>query len=615
VLFVSLIMLLVLTVIGVTAMQTTTLEEKMAGNLRDQTLAFQAAEAALREGETWLSTQPAEPVPALGCSAYSTTYQLNACGILDSTLWDDTPPILYRTYDTVAKPLQKVATAPRYLIEYHSFIKDSLTTGQQGDETGRVTFRATARGTGGSNLLKHIRKAPTPDGFKGGKLDGQEKHMVKHWKNFLTGIAMSLLCFAASVPAAPLQLSQIPLYLGGNIGPNVMFTLDDSGSMMFEIMPGDFIVDSGSCNVGVVYVFPRIGGVYGAGDYTNCNVRFNATNRYARYFRTSDYNQIYYNPAIRYLPWSNADGTLMLDANPAAAPHNPMNTGAGTRNLAPASNPSTTVNWLSDTGVVSNSSQSYYPATYFKYKGPTPLNGPTDANNIQSNFDLIEIKTANAPFPKAADRADCTGATCTYTEEIQNFANWYTYYRSRVLTARAGVGRAFVAQSNDPTSPSILRVGFGAINKAGATIDGIASPGTVVKGVRKFTGTDRTSFFTSLYGHAIPTEGTPLRKALDDVGKYFERTGSTGPWGETPGSSNTTPPRACRQSYNILMTDGYWNDASAPTALARANVDNSNGPSITNHSLNPTPATYQYSPVNPYKDAWGNTLADVAMYY
>ncbi|MGH8651233.1 MAG: hypothetical protein ACREYE_03165 [Gammaproteobacteria bacterium] len=49
--------------------------------------------------------------------------------------------------------------------------------------------------------------------------------MVKHWKNFLTGIAMSLLCFAASAPAAPLQLSQVPLYLGGNIGPNVMFTL------------------------------------------------------------------------------------------------------------------------------------------------------------------------------------------------------------------------------------------------------------------------------------------------------------------------------------------------------------------------------------------------------
>lgn len=52
----SLILLLMLTLIGVTAMQSTTLEEKMAGNLRSEHLAFQAAEAALRAGEEWLQT-------------------------------------------------------------------------------------------------------------------------------------------------------------------------------------------------------------------------------------------------------------------------------------------------------------------------------------------------------------------------------------------------------------------------------------------------------------------------------------------------------------------------------------------------------------------------------
>ena len=51
VLAISLIMLLLLTIIGVTATQVTGLEEKMAGNLRNQNLAFQAAEAALRAGE------------------------------------------------------------------------------------------------------------------------------------------------------------------------------------------------------------------------------------------------------------------------------------------------------------------------------------------------------------------------------------------------------------------------------------------------------------------------------------------------------------------------------------------------------------------------------------
>ncbi|MBK1647901.1 pilus assembly PilX family protein [Rhabdochromatium marinum] len=54
VLVIGLIFLLLMTVIGVTSIQTTTLDERMAGNLRDKNIAFQAAEAALREGEGWL---------------------------------------------------------------------------------------------------------------------------------------------------------------------------------------------------------------------------------------------------------------------------------------------------------------------------------------------------------------------------------------------------------------------------------------------------------------------------------------------------------------------------------------------------------------------------------
>ena len=56
VLIVSLLMLLVMTLIGITAMNNTVLEEKMAGNTRQRQLAFQAAEAALRSAENWLFT-------------------------------------------------------------------------------------------------------------------------------------------------------------------------------------------------------------------------------------------------------------------------------------------------------------------------------------------------------------------------------------------------------------------------------------------------------------------------------------------------------------------------------------------------------------------------------
>lgn len=51
-LVISLILLLLLTLISMSAMRMSGLEEKMAGNDRDRNLAFQAAESALRAGET-----------------------------------------------------------------------------------------------------------------------------------------------------------------------------------------------------------------------------------------------------------------------------------------------------------------------------------------------------------------------------------------------------------------------------------------------------------------------------------------------------------------------------------------------------------------------------------
>lgn len=62
VLIISLIMLLLLTLIGTSSMQTTSLEEKMAGNIRDRNLAFQAAESALNTAEASLNSPAVLPV-------------------------------------------------------------------------------------------------------------------------------------------------------------------------------------------------------------------------------------------------------------------------------------------------------------------------------------------------------------------------------------------------------------------------------------------------------------------------------------------------------------------------------------------------------------------------
>jgi len=47
----ALMILLLMTIFGISTMDTNILEEKMAGNMRDRNVAFQAAEAALRAGE------------------------------------------------------------------------------------------------------------------------------------------------------------------------------------------------------------------------------------------------------------------------------------------------------------------------------------------------------------------------------------------------------------------------------------------------------------------------------------------------------------------------------------------------------------------------------------
>jgi len=53
-LIVSLVMLLLLSLITLGGMQSTILQERMASNLHDRNIAFQASERALREGENWL---------------------------------------------------------------------------------------------------------------------------------------------------------------------------------------------------------------------------------------------------------------------------------------------------------------------------------------------------------------------------------------------------------------------------------------------------------------------------------------------------------------------------------------------------------------------------------
>lgn len=408
---------------------------------------------------------------------------------------------------------------------------------------------------------------------------------------------------------ASMTLSDVPLFLTTAVDPNIIFTLDDSGSMQFEIMPEGLITKD------VRFVYPVRAGTYGDNTYSNYVVGFDPNNGYTAKLRSSHVNKIYYNPQVRYLPWSKADGSLMDNASITCAPHNPWpipNKNDPTKDCRDlTTNNTQSAGWLQNNNTLKTESRTFYPAVYYQYDG----SGLIDA---YSSYAKIEIKPGNAPFTGGPERTDCAAApSCTYIEEIQNFANWYTYYRSRILLARAGVGRAFAAQGSN------MRVGFGAINQTKHSVDG-SEIGTLITGVRLFNGSDRETFFKSLYEHAIPAMGTPLRVAMKDIGDYLSRKDAKGPWSDKPGiGGNDSVQAVCRQNYHILMTDGYWSD-NVNQAGQRffsgiggndSNSDNIPGNIITNHFPNATPATYQYKAALPYSDSFSNTLADVAMHY
>ena len=170
-LVIVMIFLVILSVLGVSAIQTSTLSSKVARNQLDRTLAFQAAEAALRDAELDLNNKKFDKVTkctagGIGCRTSlitsggsnfgndtSSNPLANRCNLgLCSTdnpiagalpFWEErarwtsaNDSVVFGTY-TEAPPLPVVAQQPRYMIEYF----------KQGDES---IYRITSLGFGAS---------------------------------------------------------------------------------------------------------------------------------------------------------------------------------------------------------------------------------------------------------------------------------------------------------------------------------------------------------------------------------------------------------------------------------------------------------------------------------
>lgn len=151
-LFISLVLLLVLTIIGVSSVQTTSLEVRMTGNEHNAMLAFQAAESALRDAEDQLENIVSTVVfTANGNAGLYSAAQLGTDeNWQDANVWTGGNSIV------AATNVDGVSEQPRYIIEHIASVLLEDNAYQQEDPYAasaqdRVEmFRITARGVGGN---------------------------------------------------------------------------------------------------------------------------------------------------------------------------------------------------------------------------------------------------------------------------------------------------------------------------------------------------------------------------------------------------------------------------------------------------------------------------------
>jgi type IV pilus assembly protein PilY1 len=184
------------------------------------------------------------------------------------------------------------------------------------------------------------------------------------------------------------------------------------------------------------------------------------------------------------------------------------------------------------------------------------ITGPTSAafyTPVVTSSGGVTLNT-NGPFPD------------TNAADLTNFANWYSFYRTRILMMKTATGRAFssldkkyrvgfirLSSANDPTVP---------VDTFWDNSDSTLGP----------VSNQRSNWYEDVYG-TTPNGGTPLRAALADAGKYYA--GKLSGFGA--GSAKDPMQYSCQQNFTILTTDGYWNGSTTGYALDGSMIGNQDG--------------------------------------
>jgi len=208
----------------------------------------------------------------------------------------------------------------------------------------------------------------------------------------------------------------------------------------------------------------------------------------------------------------------------------------------------------------------------------------TGASTTQyyGSFSRVDITTGNT-YTKSLARTDCTGLSCSYTEEMTNFANWWTYYRTRMQAMKTSTSLAFDAVGDG------TRVGFSTISDTAAT------NGTTFLNINNFSSGHKSLWYSVLF-NSKPEGDTPLREALSQAGRlYANKIGTSDP-----------VQYSCQKNYALLTTDGYWNGDN-PSGAGGQTLSGATMTNLDSGTTVPRPKREGATAAG--------TLADVAKYY
>lgn len=324
-------------------------------------------------------------------------------------------------------------------------------------------------------------------------------------------LIITSLTLSAAAGAATLDLSRVPPNINASVPPNMMVSLDDSGSMGFGYMPTSY--SAGSC----------------------------------QYYDSST-NAVYYNPNITYEPPLNPDGSPMANASFTAAWWDGFRHDVNGDGTADRSNLATAYRVSHD----HNGHQQYEDG--WRTSGfPSGVSESCGRNC-----------TNQRAFYCANGNVVIIGSD---PAQRQSFANWFSYYRTRSLAARSALTTAFAKVDGS------IRVAWQNFNTN--HIQASTEIRSLVTGNPDDPASVDTSWRTSFYNWLRTPRfsgGTPMITSFHRAGEFFTRnsTNNRNPYWD----SGYGRELSCRQNYHIMMTDGQWNGAVSSGASAVGNYDN-----------------------------------------